>query len=87
MPERILGLVGPGEGGLVCTRVLGSDPVARITGLCDGGEVEIQIGECVYRITENGTHVLQASDFMRVRSKGSPHMICTLLSGSKRAVS
>jgi hypothetical protein len=87
MAERILGLMGPGNGPLVCTRDLGSEPHVRITGLTEGGVVEIEAEGRTVRFTENGCHKLVPADFMRARSEGSPHMICTLLAGSKRAVS
>lgn len=79
--------MGPGEGPLVCTRDLGEQPMAKVTGLTDGGRVEIEYEGGRLWFTKNGVFSIQAAAQMRVRSSGSPFVICTLHSGRKRAVS
>lgn len=86
MANRIMGLVGPGQGPWIQTHVLEGLRV-KVTGLVDG-VVKVIFLSSEIALYENGIHqVVEDEPMAKVEYDGpDTSMVCTFLSGARRAV-
>lgn len=83
--DRLLALVGTGQGPLLRTRGI-ERPRLRVSGLQAGETVHVETDQHVFSFNEDGLHELHETDWVQVRAEVKKAVVCTIHGGRRDAL-